>query len=306
MDLESFFDYVKEDIENRLRYNLGEYDKKRKIEYFVKNGKRLRPLLCLLAFRACGGLEKNYNNALDLAVAIEIQHSASLVYDDIIDGDLERRKEPCYHKLFGIEDAFLTGHKAIVLGLKKAVDNPKIMRTFWDVWEKSLEGEINDLENRKNFQSVIRSGEEHYFNIITDKTASLFAGSAKIGSQEAGASEKLSNLFWEYGKQIGIGYQLADDSLDCKSGDVISIPWIIQKLDAETRASFIYGLNEGLPPGKLLSKMNINTQIIFGDEITKSLKSAEKLATNMRIPAAEYRPLLVEAPKFIIDKFLKS
>ncbi len=294
------------DIEKRLNYYLRKYDRKRKIEYFVQNGKRLRPLLCLLTFRACGGIEKNYINMLDLAVAIELQHSTSLVYDDIMDGDIERRDKLCYYKLFGIEDAFLTGTRALVLGLKKAVGNPRIMKTFWDILEKSLEGEIDDLEYRKNFKSMLRSGEEKYFDIITNKTAALFAGSAKLGSLEAEASENLSNLFWEYGKQIGIGYQLADDSKDCIKGDIVSIPWIIKELDLSTRTSFINGLNEGLSPRKLLSEMNINTQAIFDVEIRKSLKSAENLINSMRLPENKYRSLLMEAPKFLIDNCLKT
>lgn len=305
MNLNVFFETAKADIERRLRSNIEIYQEKGKLEYFLKQGKRLRPLLSLLVFRACGGNDEGYQRALDLAATIELQHSASLVHDDIIDGDFKRRGKSSYHRKFGIEDAILTGHRAIVLGFKNVLGcDPRILETFFDVWDKSLEGEIKDIESRKNILTLLASGEKIYFDVIVNKTASLFAGAAKVGSQEAGVSEDLQNLFWEYGKHIGIGYQLADDSRDFNNGnlEVLPIPWIIKKLDNRTIENFTSGLKSGLSPSKALSKLNIDTQCLFDQEIARMQRKAENLARNIGIPENEFKPLLLDAPKYIIGR----
>ena len=307
--MNTFFETAKADIEKRLRSNVEKYEEKGKLEYFLKQGKRLRPLLSILVFRACGGNEGSYQRALDLASTIELQHSASLVHDDIIDGDFRRRGKSSYYKKFGIEDAILTGHRAIVLGFKNALGcDQKILETFFDVWDKSLEGEIKDIESRKSILTLLTSGEKLYFDVIANKTASLFAGAAKIGSQEAGVSENLQNLFWEYGKHIGIGYQLADDSRDFGNGslEVLPLPWIIEKLDGRTTESFASCLKDGLSPSEALSKLDIDTQCLFNEEIARMQHTAENLASSKIIPENEFRPLLLEAPKYIINRCLEN
>lgn len=132
----------------------------------------------------------------------------------------------------------------------------------------------------------------------------MFAGAAKVGSQEAGVSEDLQNLFWEYGKHIGIGYQLADDSRDFNNGnlEVLPIPWIIKKLDNRMIEDFTSSLKNGLSPSKALSKLNIDTQCLFDREIAKMQRKAENLARSMMIPENEFRPLLLDAPKYIINR----
>jgi geranylgeranyl pyrophosphate synthase len=311
MDLNTFFESAKADLEKRLKCTVEKYGQKGKLEYFVNHGKRLRPLLSLLVFRACGGNDRNYQSALDLAVAIELQHSASLVHDDVLDGDQRRRNKPSYYRRFGVEDAIITGHKAIVLGFKNALAfDPRIIETLFDVWQRSLEGEIKDFETRKNPLAFLASGEDPYLDTIVNKTASLFAGAAKIGSQKAGASQDLENLFWDYGIHIGIGYQLADDSKDFNDGhgnlEVLPIPWIIKKLDKDTMESFAYGLKDGVPPSQLLSTLNIDAQSLFREEITKIRRTAENLARSRIIPANEFKPLLAEAPQYIIEKCLET
>ena len=309
MNLDVFFDSVKADIENRLRNSVEKYEEQGKLGYLLKFGKRLRPLLNLLVFRACGGDEEGYHRALDLAAAMELQHSASLVHDDIIDGDLSRRSESSYYKRFGVEDAILTGHRAIVLGFKCVLGHDaRILETFFDVWDKSLKGEIQEIESRKNVPALLESGKELYLEVIINKTASLFAGAAKIASQEARVSEDLQNLFWEYGKHIGIAYQLADDSRDFNNGnvEVLPIPWIIKKLDCRTAESFTINLKNGLSPSTALSKLNIDTQSIFRKEITRMQHIAENLAKSKTIPDNEFTPLLLEAPRYFIDRCLEN
>jgi geranylgeranyl pyrophosphate synthase len=309
MNLDAFIEVAKADIERKLKISVEKYEEQEKLEYSLKYGKRLRSLLSILVFRACGGNEESYQTALDLAVAIELQHSASLVHDDIIDGDFKRRNKSSYYRIFGIEDAILTGHRAIVLGFKNVLGHdPRIVETFFDVWDMSLRGEIKEIESRKNVLALLTSGEELYFDVIVNKTASLFAGAAKIGSQEAGVSEDLQNLFWEYGKYIGIAYQLADDSQDFNNGnlEVLPVPWIIRKLDSRTVESFANGLKGGLSPSSVLSKLKIDAHRIFKEEIMKMQRTAENLARSKIIPENEFKPLLLDAPEYIINSCLEN
>jgi geranylgeranyl pyrophosphate synthase len=310
IDLESFFRTAKIDIEKKIRDSINAQEDGKKIRYFLKRGKRLRPILTLLAFRACCGDEKDYEKALELAVAIELQHSASLVHDDILDGDSKRRGNPSYHKMFGVEDAILTGHRAIVLGFKNILDHDaEIIETLFDVWDRALIGETEDIESRsKNLRSLLNSEDGFYFDVILNKTASLFAGATKLGSQEAKSSKHLQSIFWEYGKYIGIAYQLADDSYDMNDGKIELLPlsWIAKQIDAKTKESLISLIEDGgLPPSDSLSKLGINAQSIFIKEIRRTQHLAERLAKNNKIPDSEFKPLLSAAPRFIIDKFME-
>ncbi len=309
MDLDVFFENAKVDVERKLKDNAERYAEQEKLGYFLNHGKRLRPLLSVLVFRACGGDGRRYESALDLAVAIELQHSASLVHDDIIDGDNRRRSKPSYYRVFGIDDAVLTGHRAIVLGLKKVLGHdPKILDTFLDVWDMSLGGEIEEVKSRKHPLALLARDERRYFDVITNKTASLFAGAAKIGSQEAGAPEELQSLFWEYGKHVGIAYQLADDKLDLTNGSAETLPvsWAARKLDDESLESLADSMKRGLSPSETLSKLNVDVESMFNEEIARMLRSAETLAESKSIPENEFSPLLSKAPSYIVNGCMKS
>lgn len=309
MDLDIFFEDAKADIERKLRENVEKYAEHGKLAYFINHGKRLRSLLSILAFKACGGNGKGYESALDLAVAIELQHSASLVHDDIIDRDNKRRAKPSYYKVFGIDDAVLTGHRAIVLGFKRVLGHdPRILDTFFKVWDMSLGGEIDDIESRRLPLAFLAREEKRYFEVIEKKTASLFAGAAKIGSQEASANEELQNIFWEYGKFIGIAYQLTDDKIDLTDGsaEIIAIAWAARRLDEISLASLAKSLGEGSSPAEALSRLNVNVESTFNEEIARWLRSAESLAESRAIPKSKFSPLLAEAPSYIINGCLKS
>ena len=306
MKIESFFKKTKADIEKRLRDRLKQHDRRGRLGHFLNGGKRLRPLLSVLVFRACGGDDKDYGRAIDLAVAIELQHSASLIHDDIIDGDLERRGKPSYHRAFGVEDALLEGHKLIVLGFKGVLNhNKEVIETLFDVWSQALAGETEDIEARqKNLADLIVSIDRLYFDTMLRKTASLFAGAAKLGCQEAGASRELQNVFWEYGKNIGLAYQLSDDCVDVNNGGAEPLPiaWIINQIDEKTKKSFISAVdNDGLSAAEAFSNFSIDARSLFRKEIRKIQKRAETLIRDCMIPASAFKPLLLEAPEYIVE-----
>jgi geranylgeranyl pyrophosphate synthase len=306
LKIEDFFNKARADIEKRLRDRVRQYDRQGRLAHFLNGGKRLRPVLSVLAFRACGGDEKDYEKAIDLAVAIELQHTASLIHDDIIDGDSERRGRPSYHRIFGVEDALLEGHKVIVLGFKGVLNHDKdVMKTLFDVWSQALTGETEDFEaGKRNLADLIVSVDQLYFDTMLRKTASLFAGAAKLGCQESGAPKDLQNALWEYGKNIGLAYQLSDDCVDVNNGSAEPLPlaWVIKQIDDKTRKSFISAVeHEGLSAAEAFSKFNVDARSLFRKEIRRIQNKAETLARDEKIPASVFRPLLLEAPKYIVE-----
>lgn len=308
MGLDSFFATAKADIEKKLKDVIKNHDKKERLEYFLRGGKRLRPLLCLLAYRVCGGGEGGYRDALELAAAIELQHSASLVHDDIIDGDATRRGISSYYRTYGIEDAILMGHRAIVLGFKNALHHdPKIIMTLFNTWDDSLKGEIKDIESRKGSKILTKLGQGLYFDVILKKTASLFAGAALIGSQEVGASKGLQKIFWEFGKCIGMAYQLIDDCRDIDKGmEMLPIAWILGQMGHEKKASFVSRMDGGEPPSKILSDIGANPRGMFLKEIAKMQAAAQRLARSRMIPDSEFKPLLLEYPEYFVKKCMSE
>ncbi|MGA2573541.1 MAG: polyprenyl synthetase family protein [Candidatus Methanomethylicaceae archaeon] len=308
-DLEAFLIIAKSDINRKLKEIIKNHDERIKIEYFLKGGKRLRPLLCLLSFKACGGSEAGYEDALDLAAAIELQHSASLVHDDIIDGDIARRGSSSYYKAYGIEDAILTGHRVIVLGFKNILDHdPKIIRMLFNIWEDSLRGEMKDVEARKNDRSLIGLRGELYFEVILKKTASLFAGAAMVGSQEAKAPKKLQDIFWEYGKYIGLAYQLVDDSQDLDNGkETLPLAWILGQMDDDMKESFIKSMeNRSLLPSEILSGLGVDSRSMFLRQVIKMQHAAEGVARSKMIPENEFKPFLLDFPEYVIKKCVEK
>ncbi len=307
MDLENFFEAARTDLNGRLKEIIEKYDEGDKLRYFLESGKRLRPLLCLLTFSACNG--SDYSKALDLAAAIELHHSASLVHDDIIDGDDKRRNGPSYHKAFGIEDALLTGHRAIVLGFRCVLNhNPEIIRTLFDVWDHSLRGEIKDIDSRRNISSLLAVADRMYFEVIVSKTASLFAGASKVGSQEANAPDYIQNMFYEYGKNIGIAYQLADDMHDVGNGhEMLPLAWIMNHLYGDTKKLLTKLIDdEGMPPCNALMKLGIETKPFFVKEIKNAVSAAKDIVNNNMIPKDRFKQMLLETPTYIISKCVEA
>ena len=137
-------------------------------------GKRLRPLIILLVYEL--NTTKPVENVLDLSVAYEIMHSASLIHDDIIDESEERRGVPSLHKKYGLEDAIVTGDYlfsvAYRIGASYGTDVSIVVAK---AAQKLAEGQIEESMNLGNFDIT----EDTYFNIITNKTAYFFGAGAK-------------------------------------------------------------------------------------------------------------------------------
>jgi len=184
--------------------------------FFQTGGKRCRPILLLLSNEALGGDQKR---ALDAAVAIELIHAASLIFDDIIDTETVRRRRPSMHHVFGEDKAISVGLFLASKGVEilSRYNNDALTQTLADALVKLSKGEILDAISSKT------TDPESYLNIADLKTGALFSAAAAIGAILAEASEDEVKTFAEYGRLVGIAFQARDDALDSeKTGGSIS------------------------------------------------------------------------------------
>jgi len=180
-------------------------------------GKRIRPAVLLMAARMAGF---SGDAAVLYASVIEFIHTATLVHDDIIDESELRRGREAVHTRWGNHVTVLFGDFLYLKSMSLALtqDSLEIIRLLCDVTLRIVEGEIYQLT--KN--GVVDLTEEEHFDILRRKTAYLFAGSAKIGGMLGQTTREQQDALWDYGMNIGMAFQIADDVLDF-TGDEVAL-----------------------------------------------------------------------------------
>ena len=314
LTLEEFFIITKQDLEKKILSTV----KYPKIVSILQSGKRLRPLVQQLSFKVCtGGRETpyQYQRSIEGSVAIELAHTASLVHDDIIDGDKTRRGRPAFHIKEGISKALLIGHRMLSIGFNIALSHgPDIAKLYVDTWDEVLNGEMEEVDYNASevddsnglfgFSSKSKIFKE-YFKIIDMKTASLFSSACKAGAIEAEATGEILDILANYGREIGLAYQLADDLVDLENGEMIDsviIP-LLTRLENKT----IDGNSLRVKTiQKKLAKNSDKIKQLYIEEITRHIKRAEELSQSELIPPSEYKELLIKAPSYIINRMLRE
>jgi geranylgeranyl pyrophosphate synthase len=172
-------------------------------------GKRVRPLVTLLAYYAFGG--KRTQDIVDIATAIELIHTATLLHDDIIDGAETRRGKESAYKKFGLKSTLVAGDFLFIKAFEFAGKfDETVVQWTADACTLLTEGEIlQGLFNRNRAVTL-----EDYLEIVKRKTASLFHTGAKVGAYLAGANPALVDETERYGLNMGIAFQMVDDILD--------------------------------------------------------------------------------------------
>jgi geranylgeranyl pyrophosphate synthase len=172
-------------------------------------GKRIRPTVTLLSFRLFGG--KDVRKAVELAAALELIHSATLIHDDINDGGEYRRGRPAAYKKFGLQNALVTGDflfvKAFGIGGRF---EPEIVELTASACAALAEGEIR--QKRHAYDTMLT--EDEYLDIIRRKTALPIMAGAKIAGLLAHADIESVEAIGECGLNLGIAFQIVDDILD--------------------------------------------------------------------------------------------
>ena len=307
-DLEEFLDSSYKDVEKKIVETISD----EKMKQILHGGKRLRSLLEQLTFKACTqGKEdfQHYNKMLEGTVSIELAHGASLVHDDIIDKDSERRGKPAFHIKEGVSNAILMGHKMLTKGFDIALSHGKeVAKLYVDSWQEVVNGEIDEVEfnDKDGFSKVSKKDLfTSYYKIIDLKTAALFASACKAGVLEANMTGDILKVFGTYGREIGLAYQLADDLVDLVNGELIDSV-ILPLLNHIESKKFKIGFLKKRELRKIFEKNKEEIQQFYIDRIRLHLKNAEEISKSKDIPESRYKKLLGEAPSYIINKMLKE
>lgn len=198
-------------------------------------------MVTLLAFKVFGG--QRVNEIVDIATAIELIHTATLLHDDIIDAaEIRRGKESAYKK-FGLKATLVTGDFLFIKAFEFAgkFDDTVVQWTA-DACTRLTEGEMLQGFFNRNKEVTV----EDYLEIVRRKTASLFQTGAKVGAYLAGANPSLVEEIGEYGLNLGIAFQMIDDVLDVVGHkELLGKPTGIDLRDGNPSLPIILALNEG-------------------------------------------------------------
>lgn len=215
MSLESIRALVSEDLSATDRVIISQLESnipliKEIIEYILTcGGKRVRPMIVLLAAKS---LSHNGMQHLDMAAVIELIHTATLLHDDVVDRSTLRRGHKTAHTIWGSSASVLVGDFLYSRAFQVVVDmrHQPILDIFAKATHYIAEGEILQLVNCNNPDTT----EAFYFEIIERKTAKLFEIAAELGALLATQVEADITALRDYGRHLGLAYQLIDDALD--------------------------------------------------------------------------------------------
>ncbi|RLF43554.1 MAG: polyprenyl synthetase family protein, partial [Thermoplasmata archaeon] len=177
----------------------------------LAGGKRLRPILAIISCEAVGG---NGKKAIPFGVALELIHTFTLVHDDIMDRDEERRGIPSVHKKFGEATAILAGD-ALFAKAFEVVSEVKenvgiLVKNIATMAREICEGQQMDM----SFEEMEEVSEESFLKMIEKKTAKMFEHAAYGGAIIGGGSDEETLALRSYGRNLGMAFQIGDDCLD--------------------------------------------------------------------------------------------
>tara|TARA_B000000557_G_C20813263_1_gene461487 strand:- start:4178 stop:5155 length:978 start_codon:yes stop_codon:yes gene_type:complete len=301
-DLRSFQYHYKETLNSKVKLinTVVNYISKAK-------GKQLRPILLLLSSRLC---DKPNNNTYNAAALIELMHVATLVHDDIVDEANIRRGFPSINRIWKNKISLLIGDYMF----SKALENMIKIKDF-DALEllsntakRLSEGEILQVENaiKKNMSEKV------YFDMIKDKTASLFSASCKLGVITVSKDEAKRNALEKFGLKLGVVFQIKDDLFDIlgqvdsigkpigfdvkKNMFTLPLIYLLSKKNFFEKKKYLFNLK------KMIRKKRFNDikkDIISSGAIEYTEKLMKKISIEAKreldiFPSSKYKTMLLE------------
>lgn len=283
--------------------------------YIVGNGgKRLRPMLLLLAAKALGQVNESH---LILAAVIEFIHTATLLHDDVVDESNLRRGKESANAVWGNAASVLVGDYLYSSAFEMMVrtGNMRVMEILSKTTTAIAEGEVLQLLNCNNPETT----EAKYLEVIARKTAILFSAATRLSAVIAGASTETEESLAQYGQHLGIAFQLIDDALDYKAsqedlgknlGDdlaegkpTLPLIYAIQKgTEAEAKIIIDAIKNGNRNAFNEVYAIVQSTQAIAYTE-QRADEEAEKAINALSIlPASEYKEALTLLAKFSVQR----
>ncbi|HVF31377.1 MAG TPA: polyprenyl synthetase family protein [Pyrinomonadaceae bacterium] len=280
-------------------------------------GKRVRPALLVLASYAVGG-DGSSESSIRLATVMEMLHTATLVHDDIIDNAELRRSRPSVNAKFGNQSAVLMGDWLYMAAFETSLQERslEILDILTRLTRKMTEGELIQLTMIGN-PAITR---DEYFDILRRKTAYLFSGCCEIGAILGDSTKEEQAALRDYGMNLGIAFQLADDLLDFTSDELalgkaagadlvegkVTLPLILlqEKLPnvrEELKRVMSDGIYDDVSRGSISAKLAENGTLDAIRETARSFATAARKNLEL-LPETEYRFALDEIPNFAVDR----
>lgn len=206
-----------------------------------RGGKRMRPVLVFLVCKALHKDREVPQMAQHAACSLELLHTASLVHDDVVDESGERRGQLSVNSAFNNKVAVLSGDYILSTSLRESAEtgSTKIVDVLAKLGQTLSEGEILQLQNVSDFNLSY----DVYYNIIEKKTASLFEACCQVACISAEVSEELMKEAMEFGKMIGIIFQIRDDIFDYDDTADIGKPTGNDMAEGKLTLPVLYALN---------------------------------------------------------------
>ena len=278
-------------------------------------GKRLRPALLLLSSKLFPHAERS---AVRLGAVVEIIHTATLVHDDIIDEAKTRRGRPAANVRWGNSKCVLAGDWLYMQAFKIAVEerNFRILDVLIDLTQQMVEGEL--LQTEKLGKCITL---DEHFDLIFRKTACLFSASTRLGAILGKSTEEQESRLSEYGRNLGLAFQIVDDVLDLTaSEEVLGKPVASDLREGKVTMAVIHTLERCTPQerrqieavleerafitvqhGQILEMLNRYGSIQYAhDEAAKYAEAARRAICSF--PDSEIKRALLAIPEFVVER----
>jgi octaprenyl-diphosphate synthase len=315
------FDLLRDDlaaIEREFeRLSASDVDSITEIAEYLREGggKRIRPALLLLAAKALGYRGASANR---LGAVIEMVHTATLVHDDIIDVAETRRGRPSANTEWGNSKCVLAGDWLYMQAFRVALEEQDfhILDLLIGLTQQMVEGELLQMERLGAALS-----EQEYYDLIYRKTACLFRVSMQLGCALGGASQNVEESLGEYGRNLGLAFQIVDDVLDLTaSEEVLGKPVASDLREGKATLAVLHSLHNGSPQDRkdilsvigdqsferishqsVLSILQRNGSLDYAMRAAYSHAEAARMHLAV-LPESEFKRALLWVPDFIVAR----
>jgi octaprenyl-diphosphate synthase len=277
-------------------------------------GKRLRPALSLLAAKATGHTGTRH---IEVAVIIELVHTATLLHDDVVDASRMRRGRETANLIWGNEASVLVGDFLYSRAFQMMVElqNLRVLEILADATNVIAEGEVMQLVSCHDPEI----SEQRYLDTIRFKTAKLFEAAAQLGVVVADGSTAQENALAAYGRHLGTAFQLVDDALDyCADSAQLGKNLGDDLAEGKPTLPLLYAMWQGTPSQAALIRTaiqqggrdriaDITAAIESTGAITYTLALAEREAAGAQsalsaVPPSKFREVLIGLAKFAVER----
>jgi octaprenyl-diphosphate synthase len=284
---------------------------------YLRNGggKRLRPALLLLSSKL---FEYEGRGAIRLGAVVEIIHTATLVHDDIIDEAQTRRGRPAANTQWGNSKCVLAGDWLYMQAFKVALQerNFRILDVLIELTQQMVEGELLQMEKLGRLVSL-----DEYFDLIYRKTACLFSVCMRMGAILGGATAQQEESLGQYGRNLGMAFQIVDDVLDLTASEsILGKPVASDLREGKVTMAVIHALElcepkerklietvlrersfDTVPYGDILAVLRKYCSIeAAGARAMQYAEAARKAITDF--PDSEFKRALLWAPEFVVAR----